>query len=545
MSGSISTRKASTLAASIFLPPVGSRPPGPSDDTSLGFTLNSLWNNGGRIHAPVRVDAGRAVWQERGAGATPCDACPTPVGAWGTVKLVAAYTGPALRVRRVSDNTERDIGFIGGDLDVFSLDAFSGGATLYVPVVYDQTGNGNHLTQTVAASQPRMNGEATLDRRGKARVIQQMGALFGSRQVMSWFDIPTTVTLNSQAASMFMVGTLPGCVQATPIVEMNPTTGTAYFQWFYGTSASTFTLNTAGQTKSSSLKVAVNATVHSVIAGAFSSGNQSATTSSIGSSINYAGGKLGAMTAGAAVTSNDTAELEWSAFAIYGRVVSETDRRSFCAAAYRRFEITPQESDVVIYRGDSIHFGQRTTALYSPIRRLRNMLDLPAQYFNASRSGATLSGLLPVFAAEVAPLFRTGARNNVFVSAAMTNDIVNTGGTAASIYELLMQHFELARAACPTVKLVATTVIDRGAFTAPQRQLAIECNALIRANAGRIKSHAVIDYAADPGVGLSEADAADFFPNSPFNDDGTHPNDNGVQVMAAIAAPVIRSVWSF
>ena len=78
----------------------------------------------------------------------------TLAGAYGLSKLVSAYTGPALRVRRAADGAEIDIGFAGQPLDTAVVLVFKGASTLTIAVIYDQTGAGRHLTQPAAASQP-------------------------------------------------------------------------------------------------------------------------------------------------------------------------------------------------------------------------------------------------------------------------------------------------------------------------------------------------------------------------------------------------------
>jgi hypothetical protein len=70
-------------------------------------------------------------------------------------KLRAAYTGSAIRVRRASDNAEQDIGFTtSGNLNESDLLTFVGVNSGYVVKWYDQSGNGNTATQTIAARQP-------------------------------------------------------------------------------------------------------------------------------------------------------------------------------------------------------------------------------------------------------------------------------------------------------------------------------------------------------------------------------------------------------
>ena len=70
--------------------------------------------------------------------------------------LSSTYTGDAIRVRRSSDNTEQDIGFVSGQLDTSSLETFCSGTDGFVTKWYDQSGNGRDATQTNAANQPQI-----------------------------------------------------------------------------------------------------------------------------------------------------------------------------------------------------------------------------------------------------------------------------------------------------------------------------------------------------------------------------------------------------
>lgn len=78
------------------------------------------------------------------------------VGAFGMRLLRANYIGPAIRVRRSSDNSERDIGFVSGLLDTASLLTFCGQGDGFLSKWYDQTSLGQDLGQVTAANQPRV-----------------------------------------------------------------------------------------------------------------------------------------------------------------------------------------------------------------------------------------------------------------------------------------------------------------------------------------------------------------------------------------------------
>jgi len=84
------------------------------------------------------------------------DTYPGAAAAYSLRKLRTAYTGSAIRVRRSSDNTETDIGFVNNVLDTATLLTFCGAGNGFVTIWYDQSGNSNNLFQTISSEQPRI-----------------------------------------------------------------------------------------------------------------------------------------------------------------------------------------------------------------------------------------------------------------------------------------------------------------------------------------------------------------------------------------------------
>jgi trimeric autotransporter adhesin len=91
--------------------------------------------------------------------------------AYSLRKLRNGYTGAAIRVRRSSDNTEQDIGFVGVDLDTASLLSFVGAGNGFVTTWYDQQGSFN-VTQSTLANQPQIVASGvTIVRNGLPAVL--------------------------------------------------------------------------------------------------------------------------------------------------------------------------------------------------------------------------------------------------------------------------------------------------------------------------------------------------------------------------------------
>jgi hypothetical protein len=106
--------------------------------------------------------------------------------------LSTAYTGDAILVRRSSDDATQAIGFDGsGNLDVSALTAFAGSTNAFVVTWYDQSGLGNHVTQTVTANQPRIVNAGLVETlNGKPAVYLNNAYLTGNT---SAFAYPNTI----------------------------------------------------------------------------------------------------------------------------------------------------------------------------------------------------------------------------------------------------------------------------------------------------------------------------------------------------------------
>ena len=94
------------------------------------------------------------------------DALTTNLWSCGGLDLIRGnWAGAAIRVRRSSDNTEQDIGFIATALDTVSMVAFCGVGDGFIVKAYDQSGGGNDFGQTTQAAQPKIvsSGAALTD----------------------------------------------------------------------------------------------------------------------------------------------------------------------------------------------------------------------------------------------------------------------------------------------------------------------------------------------------------------------------------------------
>jgi hypothetical protein len=83
----------------------------------------------------------------------------SPAAAYSFRRLRSAYNGPAIRIRRASNNVETDINFLGfvpglgAPVDVAAANTFCASTSCFVVTWYDQSGGGNHVTNAAAATQ--------------------------------------------------------------------------------------------------------------------------------------------------------------------------------------------------------------------------------------------------------------------------------------------------------------------------------------------------------------------------------------------------------
>lgn len=99
------------------------------------------------------------------------DNYPGAAAAWSFRKLSSTYAGACCRVRRASDNAERDITFAYNTLDTQLLSDFCVGTSGFVSVWYDQSGNGNDAVQATANAQPLIfTAGATILENGKPAI---------------------------------------------------------------------------------------------------------------------------------------------------------------------------------------------------------------------------------------------------------------------------------------------------------------------------------------------------------------------------------------
>jgi len=122
------------------------------------------------------------------------DLYPSASRAYSVRRLSSTYTGFCMKVRRVSDNQDIDVGFDGENLDTGSINTFIGSGTGKVITWYDQSGNGQDATATLSSAPIIRSG-------GTTETIGTRVAMDGSTCVMGF-----TVISNLQRYCSLVVG---------------------------------------------------------------------------------------------------------------------------------------------------------------------------------------------------------------------------------------------------------------------------------------------------------------------------------------------------
>lgn len=136
-----------------------------------------------------------------------------------SLRQLETYSGNCIRVRRSSDNTEQNIGFVGGALDTASLLSFVGAGNGFVKTWYDQSGNGYNVTNTTPTYQPKIvssgslitkNNKPTIyfDRAAGTNLVNNSISITGSNR--AFYSVQSVETYNSFGIIWSKVGNFFG-----------------------------------------------------------------------------------------------------------------------------------------------------------------------------------------------------------------------------------------------------------------------------------------------------------------------------------------------
>jgi len=155
--------------------------------------------------------------------------------AYSLRKLSNSYAGNCIKIRRSSDNTEQDIGFVSDYVDTASMKTFVSSNSAYVVTFYDQSGNGYNATNATAANQPRIMNAGAIEYQNSKVTMYFDGSNDGLKA--------SSVKLNTYTTLFSVVKT----TTAKPMFfEHSPNVNTYDGFFFYGSDKSSWFFRRTG-----------------------------------------------------------------------------------------------------------------------------------------------------------------------------------------------------------------------------------------------------------------------------------------------------------
>lgn len=184
-------------------------------------------------------------------------------------RLSEDYTGPLLRVRRASDNTELDIGYTAtNEVDKSAITAHCGASVGYVVTLYDQSGNGRHMQQPTASNQPSVyNGSSLLTSGTNARLYAQLDGTNDSWTHQDTGDPPGVPSWSLLNFGIYAVGAAGSPTSSQPLFAVRSSSTLANINVIMETEAATRKLQnrlvtTGGTTLTSKSSTLISATAN-------------------------------------------------------------------------------------------------------------------------------------------------------------------------------------------------------------------------------------------------------------------------------------------
>ncbi|WP_159976997.1 MULTISPECIES: putative Ig domain-containing protein [unclassified Novosphingobium] len=446
-------------------------------------------------------------------------------GAYGLGLLVSAYAGPALRLRRVSDGAELDVGFSGQALDIAAASTFKGISTLTVAAVYDQTGNGRHLTQPATSAQPTL-------------WLGEGGPIITNYDTDSPMLIPAALAIPRADCAVFMAARTPG--QAA-------TCG----YWAFGGATTDYGLTSprsAGNLAMQPMVAGASIPATATNARALGVNNLAVLglVSSAAKQVVHRDGQTADYPAAAAATLNAGGEVgeaieyggrtDWRGFVVYSAAPTDSEVTAIKAALKAVFSTAEPATLSFLAGGDSIIFGTGGANNRTITAALHHRSAASVLYRNIGIAGHRLElGYTGFDTPSVAYL--TPGVPNVYVSDYGHNDIkTNVTDAASALTAVEAMKGQARRMAAKLRAYGFDMVIWQEAygdttFTASQEAARDAWNAWLRSGAlaedGLPCFDAVDKVASDTAFILSDAetDAGRGMALGSNSSDGVHPNE--------------------
>ncbi|TRD03807.1 SGNH/GDSL hydrolase family protein [Mesorhizobium sp. WSM4303] len=437
----------------------------------------------------------------------------------GTSKLIAAYAGAAARVQRISDDVESDLAFGSKFMDVSGLSIGSHN----VKTVYDQTGNGNHITQATKANQP---SASNLTYRGCPIVHFDSSDL--AINTTSKNMACTTGPVTEKSAFTQFILLAPAHSFNDNYFTRQPHTATTLSLFTQSTNVGVRGNNTTPF--NSTRKMPRNQPIVLRWRGG-STGKQFAVNGStqLVSTAPTAGPETGIAVGSHSATASFDGKFDLMAIVIYNATLSDADCLLVETALYAQCTVATSASNLVIFDGDSRTQGAGRTLNETWEKKLLSNTGKTIHAVNMGVGGQTLSTMAANVAARVTALYDAAYTKNIVV---MGGPAINdfTANRTALQAEADIQTYATALNASQ-ILIVATCPL-RDTSTAPQEAERVAYNTWLRANYASLKT----------GTTLVDLDA--LFPawSSTNYIDIVHFKDAGQTIWANAFLPALEAV---
>lgn len=512
------------------------RPPSATDDSTKGYAAGALWlTDNGELYECLNATEGKARWYRRNDINASAGDIVAPYRVWAFKRLVATWTGAGVRIRRASDSTELDINFLeDGTLDYKSADEFIVGTTGYVTTIYEQTGSGDHLTQTVAGNQPWFPTVAFLKDGTRGAFFNNEITQGNSTPPDHFMDIPATTQFTNHTLTGFFVTAGGSSLRNIPFIYLAGTNNMTYAQSAQpGVYDLTIRDNSFRGTKAgvpANRRLPISPFVHGFTSAPSANGiywgdetkialNGTSYTDTL--TATYIGRSPGIVDGGA---DEDMGYCVYQAIVLYNSALSAANAQKVQAALHKDFGLKPQVRDQVIFDGDSLTEGAYASWFQNIARRYWLDAKHPAHIFNVAASGGTVDTQYAALA-QWTDIYRSD-RRNIVISGEGSNDL-SAGDTAAASYATLAT--KIAALDALGFDNIGVTVIPRTSLASGAENVELLAfNAYLRANFADIGYSAIIDPIVDDPI----FSTASINTNTTYyQSDGTHLTDKGYGVL--------------
>jgi lysophospholipase L1-like esterase len=470
----------------------------------------------------------------------------TPLLAAGLQRVVSTYAGPAMRIQRLSDNTQTDIYFTAsGNVDTSAILSFLGSTSTlgYVVTLYDQTGNGYNLTQTTVANAPtiQINAPTSITANGvtylTARSIITSDATEFPVAGPGYWNIPTALATNFNSTTTIEAYE-PDYSGGEGWEEYNignsDTTAVDLLRSFNGAygvinSGGAYLYYGSGYYWRQQPTVVAMATSPTAPVELYVDGVGYTGGANLPSIVLSGGTLLGGAKSLYISYSN------FLSFELYNSTLTQSQVQTISSSLIPRSHPTVN----IVGDGDSITEGHCATYGRAALRYAEPSLSLPADITNIALGGTTTSNpinnssLPTVGASHYATLYQPGYGTNILYLAIGTNDIHVNNATGAATWANVETVLQNAKSI--GYKTAVASIMHEAGETTAQGNEVNNFNALLYAAVGGPLVDSLVDYAANPDLS-----SGTYYPT--YSCDGTHPDDAGYAVMGTIAAAALNKL---